>query len=219
MEKKAINKNIKNFAKVFEKIILDSVENKEKVCLTLSGGMDTRTILSVLVKNNIKFDAFTHNQHLKVPIYKNEIEVATQLGKKYAENHIFLEQEDGRWDTKEKHEALEGYDIVLFGLLMTEYLSKFEFFHLSENGYKNMYAKCLTEKNKFPSHWFVPMLEEKVLEAYRDIPYKYLIFSNVQRSIIEMNMPELLQYKFTSYNYKRSAAAYLYRKVGKRILK
>jgi len=207
-----MEESIKMLGNELEKVIMQKIKGKEKICLTLTGGMDTRTLLAILIQNNVKFDAFTHNQP-NVKKFRNDVAVAKELASKYAEKHVFVKSTHGSWEEQDIRDALKDYDVVIFGLMMTELLSKYEFYHKSENSYNEFIKDGIKVIETYPSHWYSPMLEPSVQNLIKDIPFKYLIFSKVQRELINRWKCSLLQYPHTNYNYKRQFGSYLYHKI------
>ena len=116
------------FNKIFSNRIVDVCKDK-KILLTLSGGMDTRAILSVLYKHNIRFDVLTANTS------KKDLVIAKKLVKNnvLVGNH-FIWSDMGACveDTKRFNDFIENYDVVLHGLFMSGFFDKFKHVELSE---------------------------------------------------------------------------------------
>ncbi len=190
------------FNKIFEKAIVDACKDKI-VLLTLTGGLDTRAILAVLIKNEIPFDALTLRQTKRYR-HKNDVEVALKLGEKYARFHCLIPSTIP-WD-----EANISHNIILTGYNMTEVLCSYEFINLSTDEYIKKLASCFKEMYELPNGFYSPMMDNAVLGAVGDIPTYKLMFSAVQVGIIKEFAPELLKYKCTNFSRKRKICKFLY---------
>ncbi|HEC89298.1 MAG TPA: hypothetical protein ENI44_01800, partial [Thermoplasmatales archaeon] len=98
--------------KIFSDIIVERCENK-KVLLTLSGGLDTRAMLSVLCKHKIYCDAITHSAS-GVPW---DIKIAKKISNdvEYINHHIIVNASSLEDAWKKFDEIYPNYDIVLHG--------------------------------------------------------------------------------------------------------
>ena len=192
-----------SFEEEFEQAIVKKCRGK-KVMLLLTGGMDSRAILSVLVKNNIPFDAYTHRQPNKYR-HKHDVWVAFQLGIKYAGIH-----EIGYY-TPWKNLPFTGYDVVLTGLGMTEFINYREF-----RSPQAVIRSVIEEIKLLPKNYYAPVLEMHMRFDTRgiypgDLNTKECLFGIIQRRIIKRNAPELLKYKYTSFSRKKKYAGIIYR--------
>lgn len=192
------------FIDAFEKAIVDKCRGKN-VLLTLTGGMDSRAILAVLVKNDIAFYAYTQRQasHYR---HKNDVRVAKMLGEKYAYCHYISKHKPFS-----ESATCKMFDVVLTGYLMTELLNLGEFYNKSKEEYANLISDCSDEFTKLPSNFYTPMNDSAVLSASNHISLYKMIFSIVQRDIIKEFAPELLKYPHTNFSRKRKLGQFVYK--------
>lgn len=204
-----VPQSINNLNQVFTDVILDKCRNR-KVLLTLSGGMDTRAILSILLLNKIPFDALTHYA------VSNDIKIAKTIATDFNLNLTILHTNG---QAEETHRAFKKifkeYDVVLYGTLMSGLFDKYEHFDISEAQLKkrtNYYVDFIhdNQERKYPNV-FTPAIETKVLDSLKHIPIYYRLFSYPQMCIIKLNEPKLLRYPHTSYNLKKRVGVYCHR--------
>lgn len=205
-----INQSIKNLNQVFTDVILDKCKDK-KVLLTLSGGMDTRAILSILLHNKIPFDAITCGLSNDV-----DIKIAKRIAKDFKLHHIIVPFSCSSEKTHiEFKKVFKKYDVVLDGTLMSGLFDKYEHFDISEanieihfNHYAN-YMRNVWEKEH--PNVFTPAIEQYVLDVLKHIPIYYRLFSYPQVCMIKLNEPKLVKYPHTSYNLKKRIGLYCHR--------
>lgn len=191
--------------KSLTKAIIKQCEGKRNL-LTLTGGMDTRALLSIFLKNNTPVDCFTYYNH-KTSQGKVEKRTPQKITKKHGLCWILREGESN-W-VSQIPDLRAQYDNVISGLCMSEYLSPLEYLHFSINKI-HFYQKAKASEGK-ELGIFLPVLDKKVIAIVKTIPIKHLLFSSTNKQIILQNKPELLKYPGTSYNFKRRIIKRLYR--------
>lgn len=207
------NNKIPQSINYLNQVFSDEICNKclgKKVLLTLSGGMDSRAILSILLNKKIPFVALTHKASI------NDMKIAGKISKDFNFPLIVI-RTNGQ--SKETHcefkKIFENYDVVLYGTLMSGLFDKFEHFDISESQLEKRIKYYIdfihnNQEKKYPNV-FTPAIEEKVLDALKDIPIYYRLFSYPQRCLIKLNKLNLLNYPHTSYNLKKRAVSYCHR--------
>ena len=201
-----INQSIKNLNQVFADVILDKCKDK-KVLLTLSGGMDTRAMLSVLLKNKIKFDALTfHNSH-------TDIKIAQSIATGFNLHHIIIPIDVHDKELRsELIKIFAKYDVVLYGSLMSELFNKYERFDISEAHIERSIDQFIDSvHNSNLPNIFVPAMEREVMDVLKCVPLYYRLFGHIQICIIKLNEPRLLTYPRTMYNLRLRTALYCYK--------
>lgn len=192
--------------KALTDVILDKCRGKKKILLTLTGGMDTRVILSILLKHGIKFDTLTHTSERD----NHEIPIVNKIVKTYGLSQLITHT--GDWTKPVYKEISKHYDLILFGFLMTEDMSVLEFYNKSEMGVAVMRDTFVEEiRYRHPTNWFSPMDNVMVVSALMDIPMMFRGFSIIQRALVEENIPELIKFGYTNYNLKRALMGMIYK--------
>ena len=150
---------LKEFIEVFGKAI--EKRAKGRVCCYLSGGHDTRAILSVLLYLDNEFDVAT-GYSPDGRTSKEDLEIAKKIVAKFGLNHIIVECKREEERPRLMREATREYDAVFSGVLMSEYLNIWNL-HNINRGYQkaSLYGhipgiySALKENNNL----CVPMLE------------------------------------------------------------
>jgi len=167
----------------FSAIILKECNGK-KVGMHLSGGFDTRSILSILLKNNIKPLCYTYDRD-------NDIDIAKSISNRFGLKHKILEVNSGH-DLYNKDFEYDDVDIVFSGLMMSEYLNFYQY--LFNRGFiKTVYYKHIpnaiydiNEKIR------CPIIDKNILDIVNNLPFWKRRNKIIQRYIINKNYPELL---------------------------
>jgi len=191
-------------------VIVEQCHGK-KILLTLTGGMDTRLILSILLKQKIGCDVYTYHSSKPVVQYfvDKDIRIAKEIAGYYGlVHHVF--NGDGSW-YETLNRVRDGYDVVVGGGCMSEYFNTLEYNKHSENEMKkNIQQRHVDVINQ--NNIFAPMLDERVLCVLPDIPRCCKMFSVIQRSLIMMNTPDLLMcFGSTEHSVVREVESRLYR--------
>ena len=184
---------------VYEKIVkindlltnhlLDKVQNK-KILLDLSGGHDTRVNLSILLKNNIEFEVFSYD------LSRGDKKISSKICKKFGLKQYIADRADA-----DKLKKSLSWDINISGAGYSEWMCALHKLNKSMNQIKK-------HNNKFVEHFkdkprkYSPMIENDVVETIKEIPVGYLAGGYIQKKIIGMNMPELLKFPFTYYDFR-----------------
>ena len=198
-----MHQSIVRLNEIFSDIITENCVDK-KVLLTLSGGLDSMSMLSVLCKHGIHCDAITHSAS-GVPW---DIKIAKKIAKdvEFVDQHIivnasFLEDAWRKFD-----DIYPDYDIVLHGEWISGLFDKYEHAELSENELNERIAdgfKHISNLRKRWSNSFFPVEIEELQEVLRDIPIFYRYFHYPQRCIIMLNYPKLMKYPYTTFNLRK----------------
>ena len=182
-------------------VILGEYVHGKKTLLTLSGGMDTRLILSIMFKHGIKPDLMTWDGSPK------DIKIACAISKRYRLKHIIIRRktDDPGWK-KAVNDVIKNYDIIFYGELMSEVFNKFVRFTESErklNGLiTNFYAWVEKNVDKEKCNKVMPCLDGKVMEATEKLPICFRVYGYINRRLIQYNYPELLCIPHTVVNLR-----------------
>jgi hypothetical protein len=198
------------FNKIFSENIIQRCKGK-KILLTLSGGMDTRAILSVLCKNNIPIDVFTIDGWNN----KQDVDIAKQLVDyvEIVDKHIIWKSSnlDDIWMYQDS--LFKQYDVVLRGFFMSELFNKYENIHKGENftleRIEDCSNRCKSMAEKYPMI-YQPAYDDEVQKQLSLLPIMYRCFSSIQRKIIMLNQPDLLSFPLTCYSFKIRFVRWMY---------
>jgi hypothetical protein len=192
-----INKHVIEKINIVNNLLTENLKREtkgKKTVFALSGGHDTRTNLSILLKNKIEFTAYTYKYSI------GDIPLASKLSREFGFPHIL----NMTYDKKLYDEVYTDCDIFISGNVFTETMNKMHMLNRSETMI-NDYIDDKYERHDntgYSDKSYSPALEPRVKEAIRDIPLCYLIGSNVQKVIIALNEPRLLDTPFTYYDWR-----------------
>ena len=123
----SIKHHIINLNSALTDVIVSNCKDKSKILLTMTGGMDTRLILSIMLKNNIRPDLFTWDSD------KNDMKIARRIAKD--ESLLFIplykKTSDSDW-LESVNSIIDSYNVIFYGELMSEVFNKFVRFTESE---------------------------------------------------------------------------------------
>ena len=195
---------------VFTEKIVEKCKDK-KVLLTLSGGLDTRAILSVLCKHEIHCDAITHTAS-GVPW---DVKIARKIAKdiKCINRHIVVNASSLEDAWKKLDGIYPDYDIVLHGEWISGLFDKYEHIELSERKLNERIAEGFKHIDRLKKRWpnaFFPAEVKEIRDALLDIPIFYRYFHYPQRCIIMLNYPKLMKYPYTTFNLRKRVARILH---------
>jgi len=199
---KSTNEILIDFLDTFGETIYNYCKNKKKICSHISGGYDTRAIVSVLEDYNIEYDMiFCKGYNPKTT--NEDIPIINKLQKLLHGKLITINLGDNKDQLKFLHKNCTGYNIVFSGVCMSEYLNKSNLLNLN-HGYEKANIRHfigLYEVMKIKNNLIIPMIEPEVLEAYNKIPKRYLKDCFIQKKIIEYYEPKLNYVDFTHSYY------------------
>jgi len=201
---------IRHFNYVFKKAILERAKDKKSVGLYLSGGKDTRSILSVLLGNDIKVSGaicidFT-DEDIQDAIYKFNMPDWRIAGfiERYRKDFMISSKICKSFDIPvikvsgviEQDELIKkgcfGMDIVFSGYLMTEILD-IGTYRKPFSRVVRFVDESIDITNRFPSVC-MPMLDRRVLTASGFIPFYFKRNGLIGVKMIEWNFPSLLDF-------------------------
>jgi hypothetical protein len=185
-----VEKIVQELNQVMTKLLVERTKGK-RVLLDLSGGNDTRVNLAMLLKNNIEFTAYTYNKN------KGDIEIASKIAKKYHLKHILSLDTDLEMKKKKRAEVIKDFDVVISAHGFTETLNAL---HELNRPYNTCISLVTNQKNT--DVIFSPILEKDALDLVKKIPIGYLLGATIQKKLIAMNVPELLKFRFTYYDWR-----------------
>jgi hypothetical protein len=185
----AVKQIIKELNGALTENLIKNVSGKN-VLLHLSGGHDTRVNLSILLKKNIQFTAYTARKQ------KRDIEISKRIAKKYKFEHIVDKREIKKFG-EIKNEMESKYDVVITALRFTEILC---FLHSINRSYE-FTAKKLEIRKKNDNR-YSPIIEKNTIDIAKRIPLIYLAGGTIQKELIRMNEKKLLNFPFTYYDYR-----------------
>jgi len=180
-----VDLKIQQLNDVLTKHIMKKTEGK-KTLLDLSGGHDTRTNLSILLKNKIEFTAFSRTQSV------GDIPIAKQITKEFNIPHI-IKGKESVFDT------FNQYDIRILGVGYTETLSAL---HELNRNFNTIVSLVEGFKDTTDNFRYSPIVEQEAIDIVKEIPIIYLAGGIIQRRIMEINEPKLLQFPFTYYDLR-----------------
>lgn len=171
-----MHQSIINLNKIFSDEIVERCKDK-KVLLTLSGGLDTRAMLSVLCKYGIHCDALTHNAS-RAPW---DVKIARKISKdiKCIDKHIIVNASSLEDARKRLDEIYPDYDVVLHGVRISGLFDKYEHLELSENELNKRIEDGLKHIDYLHKRWsniFFPAKVREIQDALKDVPIFIDIF-------------------------------------------
>ena len=185
-----VDETIKKINERLTEHILEHVKGK-KLLVDISGGHDTRLNLSILLKHEIPFDAFTRQ------LSRGDVDIAKAICETHNINHTIIYK---RNTTDDEDKLVEKYDVHLKGTGYSEYMCMLHKLNKSMNEIDtiNEYRKTKKRNPKI----YMPAFEEDVIELIHDIPLIYLMGGYIQKKIIHSNFIELMRYPFTYYDFR-----------------
>ena len=193
-----VPESLKSFNEIVTKVVLEKCHGKKNILLPLSGGADSRALLSILLKNHIDFTTLSWQDKL----WQSDIRIAKSICKKI--NREFHVSPDFGYHIHD-NDALLFYehDLVLSGLLMSGLWDQYGRLTSSDKSHgehvKKMMDWICEFKKTFPMFWVVA-LDHRIINEVNHVPWMYRMFSYPQRCIIQCNYPGLLRFPFTAYN-------------------
>lgn len=192
------NRRINDFIRLFGRLIKEGCKNKKTICLQLSSGFDTRSVASVLLNLNIDFDVISSNFSIKPVIDFSFAKTFCDTYNKILFRHNYKDKTMFMNGFYELCKETSDYDIVLSGLMMTEYINRYNFkarycFKKYQDDTLFYYHFPLYDKiMKDFGNLFLPILNVSLLNILRYIPYEYCKNSIIQKRIIKYYFKELL---------------------------
>jgi len=122
-----VKRQIEKLNDCITKSILRKVKDKKKILLTLSGGHDTRVVLSILLKNNIHFHAAT------IRFSKGDIKIAKRICKDLGLHHHIYDDISIEKNWQMLNNSKKKYDIVLTGSGYSEWMCALHKLYMSYN--------------------------------------------------------------------------------------
>ncbi|MCD6473974.1 MAG: hypothetical protein J7K47_03600 [Thermoplasmata archaeon] len=190
-----VEKQVRKLNECLTKHILEKIKSKNKILLTLSGGHDTRVVLSILLKHNVPFEAVTRDK-----FSKGDVPIAKRICEDLKIKHfIFYCETQDECRAKQKKLA-EDYDIVLTGIGFSEWMCALHKLYMTYNQLKEHATKYIERALKEDN--YSPMAEWECINIIKNIPIAYLAGGYIQKQIIKMNYPKLLKYPFTYFDWR-----------------
>ena len=196
-----LNNGLEQLNTALTDAILKEYVSGKKILLTLSGGMDTRLILAIMLKHGIIPDVMTWDGS------PGDIKIAHTISKKYGLNHILVHKKTDDLNWKEDvNKVLKNYDIIYYGELMSEVFNKFVRFTESEkklnNLITNFYVWVEYNVDREKCNKIMPCLDKKVMEATEKIPICFRVYGYINRKLIQYNYPDLMKIPHTVVNLR-----------------
>jgi hypothetical protein len=202
-----IHPSLKKFNEVFCKYVVEQCQDTN-VLLTLSGGLDTRAIMSVLHKHNIIFDAVSHNagdkQDRDVPLAK-AIAMYSKIHDKGLQKHHIYNVESVEEAAQRFDELFNSYDVVFHGNCMSGVFDMYDRIEMSEHELTAFVKRVMTDMIK-QTRWsnvYFPAAQPEIQEALCDVPIMFRYCGYPQRTIIYLNDKKLLSFPLTYFNRKK----------------
>jgi hypothetical protein len=178
---------IYDFVSAFEMAILKQI-HQQRVAIHLSGGLDTRTILAVLLKHNIDCDSLTFcNQ--------DDFDLASKLVG-YCGNIRHATIFPSRAAMEEHYRDYHGkYNVILSGSGMTELWEYHQYVSKRTKHEGCMYKIPRDMQRIFQSHTnvYYPAFDPDVIEALRQLPNWWRRNKRLQLYIIREFCPGLVE--------------------------
>lgn len=170
-----------------------------KVCCHLSGGHDTRAILSVLLGLKIHTDIITgHSMDGRTT--DEDLKIASKIAHKFNLYHFIIECEKDVNRSITVHDACKKYDVVFSGVLISEYFNIWNL-HNINRGYQRSvlynHIPNIFHLLKKCNNLYVPMLDLGVIHSWGVLSLKYKHDCIIQESIIKHYYPSLMDFPFT----------------------
>lgn len=186
---------VRHLNDVLTSSLMDHIEGRD-VLLDLTGGHDTRVNLSILLRHDVPFTAATFD------FSKGDMDIASAIRSRYKFPHIRehrggIEQHEHKYDVRVSG---DGYSEVMCALHKLHY----SFSRLRAHIYKHQNT----------DFHFSPACQQIVIDIVQEIPLCYLAGGIIQKELIRMNMPELLDFPFTWYDARHWILNNLYPKVA-----
>jgi len=197
----SIKHHIINLNSALTDVIVSNCKDKSKILLTMTGGMDTRLILSIMLKNNIRPDLFTWDSD------KNDMKIARRIAKD--ESLLFIplykKTSDSDW-LESVNSIIDSYDVIFYGELMSEVFNKFVRFTESEkklNALITNYYKWIEDnRSDLMDKKVFPCIDKKVMQIVEEIPICFRVYGYINRRLIKYNYPALLDYPHNVVNLR-----------------
>ena len=200
-----MKKEIENFVETFNSSILREIEKRDNVVCMLSGGLDTRCILSTLIKHECKFTCLTYKRTDAITSKEGKSNIDVDIAKKISDEFdLDLVVKD--YSDKEDHYdyAINSSKDLFFlsGFSMSEVLGMKDFGKHRIKGVLFEEVPLYIYKYQYDKNQFLPIFSKDVLESLYHIDEKYFRFKFLQYSIIKHNVPELLDIRYTCHREK-----------------
>lgn len=197
-------KSLELFRKKFNEQLIKECKGK-KILVLLSGGLDSRAILSTLSMNDIDFHALTHSEKNKI---RKDIKISKKIFKKNEniKKHHILFFEDKKDLFIKYREITKDYDIILNGILMSGLFDKYEHIELSEKELNKRIRKEYETISSWKQHFekmYFPAESKEIIQSLEEIPIFYRFFHFPQKYIIEKNKKDLMKIEYTTYNVRK----------------
>jgi len=199
-----MKKEIKNFVETFNSTVIKESEKHDNVMCFLSGGLDTRCILSSLINSDIDFTCFTYKRKDEITSQSGKENVDVQISKKiclkFNLNQIIENYYDRGFNNHYEY-PIEKYPDYFFlsGQSMSEVLGLKDFGKYRFHDVLFRQAPLFFYNYRKVSNHFIPIFEKEVLESLLNVNKKYFRFKFLQYSIIKHNVPELLDIRYTCH--------------------
>lgn len=174
---------IHRFTQAFEIAILRQVR-LGGMAIHLSGGLDTRAILAVLVKHNIEVDALT--------FYNDDDVILAMELKNICPNIKKLQVFNSRASMEDYYEDLK-YSVILSGSCMTELWEYYQYVSKKTKHEGFMYKIARDMQRTKDANIYYPALDDEVISALRQLPRWWRKNKRLQLHIIREFCPRLVQ--------------------------
>lgn len=182
--------SINELNRVLTDVIISKIKDKKSIGIHLTGGKDTRVLLSILLKNNIDVTAcLTFNMSQFKDIRQMDNEISSRICCDLGLNHILVPVENYLDFYRYGNEK---FDIVLSGKIMGGILNGGFIWERPMLHSFDIYNERVKEYNLL-----VPFINNKVLLVCNRIPFYFKMAGIIHKKLIKINYPKLLKYPFT----------------------
>lgn len=171
-----------HFITKFSDNIIKEADKVSIVGQHLSGGLDTRAILSVLLSHSITPVCYTHERD-------NDIEVASKICKRFGLKHVIIKVKDNHTCFYPSFDQYET-DIVFSGLMMSEYINFYNA-PFEAGDVKTTFYKHIPAIYNLNSKIRLPIIDTELLTVLNRLPMNFRRHKKIQKLIIERFYPKL----------------------------
>ena len=177
--------------RVLTDFMLSHIHDGDRVGIHLTGGKDTRVLLSILLKNNVDISGCLTCNHISrhPTVMKRDNDVSLAICKDLGLPYY-------HYDFGDLNELIrvgdEDFDVVFGGKIMGGILGDGFIWEYSLENTLDKFKKIAKHHNLV-----TPFIDSKVLLVCNRIPFYFKTAGIVHKKLLKLNYPALLRYPFT----------------------